>query len=131
MAVTVAKQADENPSRYFQVLQEQTAFKRFPMSKWLFSKFVLLGLLLAPAGAMAQAVVVTMRLDTNTISVGGSTTLRVFAQVAPNVRANAERIFSWYVDVLNTNGLVASANYGSMQKSASDNDPNLSSTGSN
>jgi len=99
------------------------------MSMWL--RFALLGLFaVAPDRVMAQVVAVTMRLDTNTISVGGSTTLRVFAQVTPNLRANAERIFSWYVDVLNTNGFVASANYGSMQKTASDNDLDLSSTGS-
>ena len=80
------------------------------MNKWLFSSFVLIAALVAPSRALAQVVAVTLRLDTNVISVGGSTTLRVFAQVVPSVRANAERIFSWYVDVLNTNSPVATAN---------------------
>jgi len=77
----------------------------------------------------AQAVAVTARLDTNVISVGSSTTLRVFAQVVPALRSNSERIFAWYLDVLDTNGSVASANYAAMQKSSSDNDPDISSTG--
>ena len=76
------------------------------MNKWLFSSFVLIAALVAPSRAIAQVVAVTLRLDTNVISVGGSTKLRVFAQVIPSVRANAERIFSWYVDVLNTNSPV-------------------------
>jgi hypothetical protein len=79
--------------------------------------------------AQAQAVVVTARLDTNLLAVGQTTTLRVFAQVTPNLRADADRIFSWYVDVLNTNGAAASAHYDLMLKSASDNDPLISSTG--
>src|SRR5438477_1802605 len=101
------------------------------MNKWLFSSFVLIAAFVAPSRAIAQVVAVTLRLDTNVISVGGSTTLRVFAQVVPSVRANAERIFSWYVDVLNTNSPVATANYASMLKSASDNNPQISSTGFN
>jgi len=74
-------------------------------------------------------VTVTAKLDTNRITMGSSTTLRIYAQVAPAYRANAERIFSWYVDVLNTNGAAAQANYSAMQKSASDKDPQTSSTG--
>jgi hypothetical protein len=77
----------------------------------------------------AQAVAVTMQLDTNTIAVGQSTVLHVYAQVLPVYRTNADRIFSWYVDVVNTNGSVASADYAAMQKMASDKDPQLSSTG--
>ena len=79
--------------------------------------------------AQAQAVAVTARLDNNTLAVGQSTTLRVFAQVVPNLRTNADRIFSWHVDVLNTNGAAASAGYASMVKTASDNDPLTSSAG--
>ena len=80
-------------------------------------------------GLRAQAVTVTMSLDTNRISVGGSTVLRVYAQVAPPLQESADRIFSWYVDVLNSNGPVASAHYDLMQKSASDNEPSTSSMG--
>lgn len=85
-------------------------------------------LVLAPS-AEGQAVLVTAQLDANTILVGGSTTLRVFAQVAPALQPTADRIFSWYVDVLNNNGAAATANYGAMLKPASDNDPLISSVG--
>jgi len=79
--------------------------------------------------ADAQAVAVTVRLDTNVLAVGQTTTLRVFAQVVPGLRASADRIFSWYVDVLNTNATAATANYGSMTKAGSDNNAQTSSTG--
>jgi hypothetical protein len=84
-----------------------------------------------PAAVLGQAVSVTLSLDTNLIAVGGVTTLRVWAQVTPEQRPQAEQIFSWYVDLLNTNGLVASATYEAMLKSASDNFPETSSTGFN
>lgn len=77
----------------------------------------------------AQAVGVTLSLDNANINVSQTTTLRVLAQVVPNLRANSDQIFSWYVDVLNTNGNRASANYAAMQKTASDKDPQTSSTG--
>lgn len=81
------------------------------------------------ASAQAQVVDVTASLDTNTVTAGGSTTLRVFARVVPAQRTNANRIFSWHVDVINTNGAAATANYGAMLKTASDKDPQTSSTG--
>ncbi len=83
----------------------------------------------AVAAARAQVVGVTAQLDTNTITVGGSTTLHVYAQVLPAYQASAERIFSWYVDVLNTNGAVASANYAGLLKPTADKDPQTSSNG--
>ena len=79
--------------------------------------------------ARSQAVAVTVSLDTNIIAVGETTQLHVYAQVTPPYRTNADRIFSWYVNVLNTNGTVAEADYDAMLKTASDNDPDLSSTG--
>ena len=79
--------------------------------------------------ARAQVVDVTVSLDTNTVPAGGSTMLRVFARVVPAQQTNASRIFSWYVDVINTNGAAASANYAGMLKTASDKDPQTSSTG--
>jgi hypothetical protein len=91
---------------------------------------ILLGGLLASAPrSSGQAVAVTLQLDTNSIAVGGTTVLHAYAQVAPNLRATSDRIFSWYVDVLNTNGSVASAAYATLQKPASDKDPLTSSTG--
>lgn len=77
----------------------------------------------------AQVVDVTVSLDTNTVPAGGSTTLRVFARVVPAQQTNANRIFSWYVDVINTNNTAATANYATMLKTASDKDPQTSSTG--
>jgi hypothetical protein len=77
-----------------------------------------------------QAVDVTVVLGTNNLQVGQSTTLRVLARVRPEVRPDAERIFSWYVDVLNTNGTVAFARYNDLVKASSDNQPPpLSSSG--
>lgn len=78
---------------------------------------------------VSQAVNVTVNLDANSIAVGGSTTLHVFAQVVPGLRPTSDRIFSWYLDVLNTNGAVATANFGAMLKPASDKDPLISSFG--
>jgi hypothetical protein len=79
---------------------------------------------------MSQGVVdVTLSLDAATINAGETTTLHVFAQIIPDLRAESDRIFSWYVDVLNTNGAAASANYNAMLKTASDNDPSISSKG--
>src|SRR5689334_21623415 len=77
--------------------------------------------------ANAQAVAVTMRLDTNMVTVGQGTTLHITAQVVPGLRPTSDRIFSWYVNVLNTNGDSVGANYSAMLKTASDNDPSLSS----
>src|SRR6266850_1808021 len=93
-------------------------------------RLALVAALLAPARqSLAQAVAVTMSLDAPTISVGQGTTLHVYAQVVPNLRTNTERIFSWYVDVLNTNGSAVGVNYSGMQKTTSDQDPQTSSTG--
>ncbi len=79
--------------------------------------------------ARAQAVAVTMRLDVSRIAVDEATTLHVFAQVVPGQRAASDRIFSWYVDLLNSQGAVAQANYSSLQKPTSDKDPKTSSAG--
>lgn len=79
--------------------------------------------------AFGQAVAVTAALDAPTIAAGQTTTLRVFAQVKPEFRASADQIFSWYLDVQNTNGSAVAANYAALVKPTSDNDPLLSSTG--
>jgi hypothetical protein len=81
------------------------------------------------AASYAQVVGVTLRYDTNQIVVGGSTLLHVEAQILPAYRSSTEQIFSWYVDVLNTNGAAATANYAAMLKTASDRDPQTSSLG--
>jgi hypothetical protein len=76
-----------------------------------------------------QVVDVTATLDASTLSAGGSTVLRVFARVTPGLQANADRIFSWYVDVLNTNAATATVNFAAMQKPTSDQSPQTSSPG--
>lgn len=96
---------------------------------WLIGLPLVCHLVMSAPDLHAQAVSVTMQLDTNTITVGQSTVLHIYAQVLPVYRTNADRIFSWYVDVINTNGAAANANYAAMQKIASDKDPQLSSTG--
>ena len=96
---------------------------------WILGLLIVLPSLAGPGLARGQSVAVTLRLDTNQVAVGGTTTLHVLAQVVPGLRANADRIFSWYVDVVNTNGTVARGNYSAMVKTASDNDPQISSAG--
>jgi hypothetical protein len=96
----------------------------------LFLSVALMGVFLGwSTTGSAQAVAVTMSLDNNSITAGGSTVLHVYAQVTPALRSSVDRIFSWYIDVLNTNGAAAAANYAAMVKPASDNDQQISSTG--
>ena len=97
------------------------------------TRFIALALLLLIAEVTVtraeQFVAVTAQLDTNIIAVGQTTTLHIYAQVLPGYRDSTDRIFSWYVDVLNTNGAAANANYAAMQKTNSDNNLQTSSTG--
>ena len=93
------------------------------------SLLVSVAILALPHRAFSQAVAVTMSLDNTNLAIGQFTTLHIYAQVVPTLRTNSAQIFSWYVDVLNTNGAVASADYAAMQKPASDKDPLISSNG--
>ena len=97
--------------------------------KLILTAMILAGWLGTGSRASAQAVTVTLRLDTNTIASGGTTVLRGFAQVVPTLRPAADRIFSFYVDVLDANSAVASATYASLAKPSADQDPVTSSTG--
>jgi len=102
-----------------------------PMTTILFLRYaatVGLGLMTSGIG-FAQVVAVTLSLDDAQVPVGGTTTLKVYAQVVLGQRAASERIFSWYVDLLNSNGQVAGANYEALLKAAADNLANTSSTG--
>ncbi len=83
----------------------------------------------SPAPMDAQVVAVTMKLDSPTLTVGGATTLHVYAQVVPAQRTNSDRIFSWYVDLLNSTPVAAQANYSQLQKPTSDLNPDTSSYG--
>lgn len=93
--------------------------------------FVLWLWLASVLGASAQVVGVTMQLETNILTVGQSTMLHVYAQVLPAYRSNADQIFSWYLDVINTNGAAATGRYSALLKSASDNGLQTSSNGFN
>jgi hypothetical protein len=86
-------------------------------------------LLIAPTGSLGQSVSVTLRLETNQLAVGQSTVLHVYGQVVPALRTNADRIFSWYLDLMNSNGLAVAADFTSLSKPASDNLSQISSNG--
>lgn len=92
------------------------------------SAFLLLGLCALPV-ARAQFVNVTLKLDAARVNVGATTTLRVFGQVVPDKRAATDRIFSWYVDLLNEGATVARADYTKLEKPTADKDPRTSSGG--
>jgi hypothetical protein len=79
--------------------------------------------------ASAQPVVVSMVLDTNKVSIGQTTVLHVYGEIAPEEKPATTQIFSWYLDFLNPDGSIASANYAGLLRPASDNDPRISSDG--
>ena len=89
----------------------------------------MVGWLSGASDSFGQSVVVSLKLDTNQLAVGSTAILHVFAQVAPAQRANAERIFSWYVDLLDADGSVAQPDYNQLQKPVADKDPLTSSSG--
>ena len=94
-----------------------------------FRTLFLLALCLAPFALKAQPVSVTLTLDTNRLVAGQSTVIRVFAQITPENRPTTDRIFSWYVDVVNETPTVARADWLNLQKNTSDKDPRISSFG--
>jgi hypothetical protein len=94
-------------------------------TSWLLAGGISLGLTTA---VHAQFAAVTMKLDANQIVVGATTTLHVYAQVIAAQRTNADRIFSWYVDLVNPAGSVADSS-APIIKSTSDQDPQTSSSG--
>jgi hypothetical protein len=89
-------------------------------------QFLLLwGVLLWPGQVFGQVVNVTLSLDKQQINVGETTTLHVFAQIVPAQRGSTDRIFSWYVDLLDLNGSVAKLQTGDLAKPSSDKNPAL------
>jgi hypothetical protein len=97
--------------------------------KSVFRAFVLLLALFIPRAAFSQAVAVTLTLDKPQINVGETTALHVLAQIVPVQRANSDRIFSWYVDLLDLNGAIAKLQTSSLSKAASDNNPAIALSG--
>jgi hypothetical protein len=72
---------------------------------------------------------VTAQLETNRLPVGGSTTLHVFAQIAPDYRGGYARIFSWNVDALLSGSPAGRFDPATLVRPNSDNDPQSSSAG--
>jgi hypothetical protein len=79
--------------------------------------------------ALAQPVIVTTTLDTNRLTLGASTTLRVYAQVAPEYRATAAQIFSWYIDLVVLGSNAVELVHSGLQRPTSDKDTLTSSAG--
>jgi len=77
----------------------------------------------------AQMVDVLVILDDNSIAVGNQTTLRAFAQITADQRQISDRIFSWYVDLLNADSGVATGNIEALVRPTSDNHSTTSSSG--
>lgn len=96
---------------------------------WLACIFATLATWLLSVTAQAQFAIVTLKLDTNRVAVGESTVLHVFAQIAAPQRIIAERIFSWNVDLLDSNGNAARSDFSRLLKPASDREPHTSSAG--
>jgi hypothetical protein len=86
-------------------------------------------LLLIPLPCFGQAVDVTVRIEPNLLYVGESTVLRAYGQVLPAITNEADRIFSWYVDLINGDGSVAQAQYCCVAVTNADNFPATSSSG--
>ncbi len=68
----------------------------------------------------ANAVDVTVTIEPASLRVGETATLKVFGRVNASLRAQSDRVFSWYLDLLNGNPTVASGNYGALLMPASD-----------
>jgi len=75
------------------------------------------------------AVQVTIQAEATTLKLGTSTVLHVYAQLVPAVLTNTDQIFSWYVDLLNSDGTIIQADPASIKVPTSDHDPATSSKG--
>lgn len=102
---------------------------RIPFLNRLAGLAILLASFLQADWLNAQVVNVSATLVTNRIPVGGATLLQVYAEIVPGMKSSTDRIFSWHVDLLNSDGAIAALDYAQFQRSASDQDPRYSSTG--
>lgn len=94
-----------------------------PLALWI-------GSLLFSGHATAQpAVQVFTQLEPPEISIGEEATLRVFAQVRPELRARALQIFSWHIDLSQQFGSAAEILWDKVSRPNSDSDPATSSLG--
>ncbi len=86
----------------------------------------------ASASASSPAkppVTVTLRPDASTLAPGASTVVRAFAQVSPDYRDRADRIFTWYLDLLLSTPDQLELDVASLTRPRSDADPVLGSPG--
>lgn len=89
---------------------------------------VLACLLTSFTSAQTPAVNVTITADDTVLIPGQTTTVRVFAQVDSSIESSSVGISSWYVDLLNSNGIATVPDYDNLTMSSSDNfDPTWSS----
>ena len=93
------------------------------------AQVVIVVIMLSPALLDGQYVQITLSLETNRIAVGSNTLLHVYAQITPAYRPTTDRIFSWYVDLVNTNGSIAQGDWPKLQRPKSDRDTRTSSGG--
>jgi len=97
----------------------------------------LLFLILLPAvllpvhRAAAQSVNVTMAVNRASMLAGETATLRVYGRIKPALAAGSDRIFSWYVDVINAAPASIRVDWNTLIMSPSDNTPGLFSSGVN
>lgn len=89
----------------------------------------LFSLLVWSGDVLAQSVDVTVTLDESSLLVGQTTMLRVKAAIKPSLTNQAEQIFSWYVDLVNSNSASSSIVAAQLVMSASDNTPSTTSSG--
>jgi hypothetical protein len=99
-------------------------FESLKLLRWTMALF---GLLMG-FGAAQSAVNVTMRADDPVLIPGQTTVVRVFAQIDPSIE-NAAGIFSWHVDVLNSDALVLVPDYDNLTMTPPHNNSGLSSLG--
>lgn len=112
-------------------------FVRLPLRfAALVGRFAALGFALPAPGATLPAVApaerpvtVTLRADAATLAPGATTVVRAFAQVSPGYRARADRIFTWYLDLLVSTPEQLELDVASLTRPRSDADPVLGSPG--
>ena len=88
-----------------------------------------LAALLCPCWAAAAVVDVTAELDANTLQLGQTTTLRVYAQVRDDMAAAGNGIFGWDVSLRCSDPLVAGALSATLNRAGWTSHPQTSSPG--
>ncbi len=92
--------------------------------KWTYGILICL-LACLRVGLAAQPVQVTLQAEKTRIEIGETTQILAYAQIAPEMRAESDRIFSWYVDLVSNSAEIAEILITDLIKPLSDNDPLL------